>query len=205
MRLLVISFFVLMLSSCTEQKDKSEPTREEIINLVQIQGEKISLAAQQALGRQLQKAMVENGPVHAAQFCNATAFTIIDTLKTELKATIKRASLRVRNPKDKPTLTERAILDEYMVQLDNGTELKAAIEVLETKEVLFAKPILLNNPMCLNCHGKVGSQVLTETYELIHELYPNDEALNHELGDLRGIWSITFAEDEVINYLKSIK
>ncbi len=194
-----------MISSCTKQKDKSEPTREEVINLVQTQGEKISLAAQQALGSQLQQAMAENGPVHAVQFCNAAAFMIIDTLKTELRATVKRASLRARNPKDKPTLTERAILEKYLVQLDNGTELKPFVEILDTKEVLFAKPILLNNPMCLNCHGKVGNQVQIETHNLIQELYPNDEAMNHELGDLRGIWSITFAEDEVIAYLKSIK
>lgn len=200
-----ILFILLILIGCTDQRKASESSMKEITQLAQSEGDKISLAAQRALGGQLKKAIMEYGPSYALQFCNTAAYQMLDTLKTDLNVSIKRASLRVRNPKDAPSDIERKILEEYKEQLAVGKEPEVKVEVLSSKQVLYARPIILDNPMCLNCHGKVGSQVSDETYNLIQKLYPKDKAINHQMGDLRGIWSITFDTNELANYLNEIE
>ena len=76
------------------------------------------------------------------------------------------------------------------------------VEVLDEQQILYAKPIVMNNPLCLNCHGTVGTQVSVEANALLNSLYPEDNATKHQLGDLRGIWSITFAREDIVTYLK---
>jgi cytochrome c len=65
---------------------------------------------------------------------------------------------------------------------------------LDSAHLLYTKPIVINNALCLNCHGEVGAAVTEETYALIREKYPNDNATGHQMGDLRGMWSITFSK-----------
>jgi len=64
---------------------------------------------------------------------------------------------------------------------------------------LFVKPILAASPMCLECHGK---NVDSSVKEQIDKLYPGDKALNHQLNDLRGMWSIKIPVKEIVNGLE---
>jgi len=192
---------LLIVVGCSNRKETSEPSTQDLTALTIAEGDKIASAAQKALGGQLKKAITEGGPLHAVQFCNTAAYPILDTLTTNFNVAIKRASHRVRNPNDEPTSTEKKILEQFSDQLMKGEKLVPVVEILNEKQMLYAKPILLNNPLCLNCHGEVGAQVLDDTHELIQELYPEDNAIGHKLGDLRGIWSITFEKDELVDYL----
>jgi hypothetical protein len=36
-------------------------------------------------------------------------------------------------------------------------------------------------------------------------LYPEDHATGHEMGDLRGMWSLTFDKQSLIQYLETLK
>ena len=110
--------------------------------------------------------------------------------------------MRLRNPQDAPTDTERKILEQYQSQLSSSQELQPMVEVLDEQQILYAKPIVMNNPLCLNCHGTVGTQVSVEANALLNSLYPEDNATKHQLGDLQGIWSITFAREDIVTYLK---
>jgi len=204
MRLLIIPL-ILIVTGCTNHKGTSTPSINELTELAMNKGGEISILAQKTLGSQLKKSISDNGVTSAVQFCNVAAYPILDTLKIAPNAIIKRASLRVRNQKDEPSDVERAILEQYALSLENDGDLNPVVEVINEKQVLYAKPILLDSPLCLNCHGQAGSQVTSETLKSIQELYPNDNALNHKMGDLRGIWSITFDISELTNYLKNIK
>jgi hypothetical protein len=190
----IIFILALIITGCTNQ---NKPTTDEVTELAMMEGDKISMMAQKALGSQLKKAIIEDGPTYAVQFCNIAAYPILDTLKTDLNISIRRASLRVRNLKNEPTDSERKILEKYDDQLNNGSQVTSVVEVLNDKQVLYAKPIILDNPICLNCHGQVGPHVSAETHNLIKNLYPQDNAINHKIGDLRGIWSIIFDRDEL--------
>lgn len=56
----------------------------------------------------------------------------------------------------------------------------------------FIAPIVLGNPLCLQCHGTPGEDIDPETLASIQKFYPNDKATGFKLGDLRGLWRITF-------------
>ena len=196
---------ILIISGCTSSEKKSEAENDEIKQLARAEGDKISLTAQKALGGQLKKAISEQGPTYAVQFCNTAAYPILDTITSSFNVSIKRASLRLRNPKNKPTDAENKILEQYQGQLDQEDAPEAVVEELHDGKILYVKPIILDNPLCLNCHGQPGSQVLDETYALIKKLYPEDKAINHQMGDLRGIWSITLNKKELVDYLEKTR
>ncbi|MGW8122633.1 Tll0287-like domain-containing protein [Roseivirga echinicomitans] len=203
MRLLIIPF-VLIVMGCTNNKG-NDPSIDELTALARTSGDEISTLAQKTLGGQLKQAISEQGVTYAVEFCNVAALPILDSLEFAPNAILKRASLRVRNEKDEPTKVERVILEQYAQSLESGGDLSPVVEVLNEREILYAKPILLDSPVCLNCHGQAVSQVAPETLKSIQQLYPNDNALNHKMGDLRGIWSVTFDVAELTNYLKNIK
>lgn len=58
-------------------------------------------------------------------------------------------------------------------------------------DVRYFAPILLKS-QCLKCHGIIGQDIKDETYSIIKEHYPNDQAVGYQEGQLRGIWSINF-------------
>lgn len=200
-KILPLSLLIVLIA-CVEQKKSESFTDQQLKDAVLAEGNRIAAIAQKTLGGQLKKAMGEGGPQYAVQFCNTAAFPILDTLTAGLDVKIKRASLRLRNPEDAPDDNERKILEQYQQSLDRQSELQPHVEFPNKRQILFAKPILLNNPLCLNCHGAVGTEVNDATHALIKSLYPEDNAVNHKIGDLRGIWSITFDRDKLIKFLE---
>ncbi len=170
----------------------------EILNLAKERGDKIATQAQMALGSKLKEALQEGGPVHALEFCNVNAYPLLDDLRETYNVSIKRASLRTRNPDDKPNDIEAQILDAYQYNIENELELNDNLQKLGDSAILFTRPISLNNGICLNCHGEVGTEINQLTLEKIEELYPEDNAKGHKLGDLRGMWSIVFDRKELV-------
>ena len=201
MQKLIPILTILTVIACSQGKNSEKVTDQQIKDTAMTEGNRIASAAQKALGGQLKKAIGEGGPRHAVQFCNTAAYPILDTLTTGLDVKIKRASLRLRNPKNAANDVEKKILDQYQGLLSGETELQPVVEFPDKNQILYAKPILLNNPLCLNCHGTVGTETSNETYALIKNLYPNDNAANHKLGELRGIWSITFDKEDLVRYI----
>ena len=55
-----------------------------------------------------------------------------------------------------------------------------------------AAPILLAAPVCLQCHGSPEKDIAPATMAAIKKLYPEDKATGFQLGDLRGLWRVTF-------------
>lgn len=58
--------------------------------------------------------------------------------------------------------------------------------------VHFYAPILLAAPVCLQCHGRPEKDIAPATMAAIKKLYPEDKATGFQLGDLRGLWRVTF-------------
>lgn len=74
--------------------------------------------------------------------------------------------------------------------LNNGEQAKPSVTVNMEGKTAFYAPIITNS-LCLNCHGRVD-EIGVENYSIIKALYPEDKAVDFGVGDLRGIWSITF-------------
>ena len=115
----------------------------------------------------------------------------MDSLSQAHNATIRRASLKVRNPKDKPTSAELAVLEEYHAHVKAGEPLLPMVKAIDGSRAAYYAPILIQEA-CLQCHGKLGETLKEEDYAVIEKLYPEDEAVGYQAGDLRGMWSVTF-------------
>ncbi|MCC5930566.1 MAG: DUF3365 domain-containing protein [Cyclobacteriaceae bacterium] len=161
-------------------------------------GSNIASQSQKALGSHLQKAIQEGGIGYAIDFCNVRAIPITDSLESHYQARIKRASLNYRNPVDAPDDLEKTILEAYQYNQQNDLALEDNVQKHGDDVILFTRAIQVENPLCLNCHGTPGREMLTATQELIDAKYPNDQAIGHEMGSLRGMWSIRLSKKEIV-------
>ncbi len=208
--------FSLILLACNPRMDEKnrkaaqeglknqeikQVTDAEIIEEAYKRGRIISEASQKALGSKLTHAIAEGGVPYAIEFCNVVAYDLVDSLSKAYMAQVKRVSLDLRNPKDAPDELEKQILQAYQYSLNQGMELTDNVQMLENNQLLYSKPIVISTGLCLNCHGEIGKQVKDENYQLIRSIYPNDSAINHKIGDLRGMWSIRLSKKDIIKAL----
>lgn len=187
---LAVAFF-----SC--KSTEKETDTEAIAELAMELGDEISARGQQELSSRLLAAIDSGGVGHALQFCNVHAFPIIDTVQRETGASIKRVSDRWRNPNDAPDSLEQSILKDFSNLLAEGGAPEARVVEADDAHLLYARPIVLGAVLCLNCHGIPGEDIAAEHALLISELYPNDRATGHKMGDLRGMWSIRLEKDRL--------
>ncbi len=202
---LTSAFFILFslfftLSACSPSNQEADAgdadeapltgaERQQIIDA----GKTIAQATFAELSSNLAVALSEGGVENAVQYCNLVAYPLVDSLSEVHDAIIRRTSLQVRNPRNQPSQAERVVLQAYHEQATQGDELTPRVERLDNQRIAFYAPIKIQ-PLCLQCHGKVGEDVQEPDYALIRELYPQDQATGYELGELRGMWSITFRQ-----------
>lgn len=165
-------------------------------------GEEISVEAQKQLMATLEKAVEEKGASGAVKFCNTQALPILEEVGNRYGVSIRRVSNDYRNPGDQPLEEERMILEAYEYNQENNITHEPNLQKIKDGSVLlFTKAITIPSTLCLNCHGEPGTDIDEETLQEISQLYPQDKAKGHAIGDLRGMWSIAIPQKEVINRL----
>ncbi len=162
-------------------------------------GREVSNAIQVILLQNLSTLVNEKNALEAIKYCNIHAYPMVDSISNTFGVEIKRASNRYRNINDAPDELEAQLLDAYEYSIENGYTLTDNIQEYDIEFLLYTKPILAASPMCLECHGK---NVDSSVKEQIDKLYPGDKALNHQLNDLRGMWSIKIPVKEIVNGLE---
>ncbi len=176
-------------------------TEAEIVSKVHEIGNMIALTSKMTLGKNLQHALQTGGVENAVEFCKLNAMPLVDSLSNQFDVVIKRVSLKARNPDDKPNYLEKELLEAYAFQWKDSIPLKPNVQALEENRYLFTKPILVENALCLSCHGTYNNGLLKETDDFIKSKYPDDLATGYQIGDLRGIWSITISKKKVVQSL----
>jgi hypothetical protein len=182
---------LIMIPSCENARKQSGLSDKELEDRAIAKGDMISQVTQMTLASKLKEVVQEKGIGEALKFCNVNAYPIVDSLEEAHNIKVKRASSRTRNPGNSPNKIEGDIINEYSREIAAGItpEVKT---ILDDDMVHYFKPIIISAELCLKCHGQAGSDLLDENFRIISELYPNDNATGHKLGDLRGIWSISF-------------
>lgn len=165
------------------------------------QGRMVAEAMQAKLLNKLQKAMKEGGVPAAIEYCSLQALPSIDSLSKKHGLSIRRSSLHFRNPANKPDELEKQLLEAYQYNKENKLSLEENVQRIGETYLLYTQPIFINKPLCLNCHGKAGEEIATESLQLLDSLYPNDKARGYQMGDFRGIWSIRLSRKELVNAL----
>ena len=132
-----------------------------------------------------------SGPVGAVKVCAEMAPQIAANHSGD-GVTVRRVTLKVRNPQDTPDDYEHGMLLDLEAKLADGTLPKEVAEVVsdDTGSRLRSMRPLVIKGTCLNCHGDVESMD-PELRTVLEERYPDDQAVGYQEGDLRGAVSVT--------------
>ena len=189
MRALLFSIVILFaVTACQSDEEKQQQVIMKEFTKV---GNNIAKASFEALSGNLKAAASDGGIANAIQFCNMNALPLTDSLSKIFNAKIKRSSLRLRNPGNQPDSLEAYMLDLYLQIQKMKKPMVGKTLLTNNNEVRYFAPIILKE-QCLKCHGVLGQDIKDETYAIIKEHYPIDEAVDFQEGELRGIWSINF-------------
>lgn len=180
---------ILILASCQSTK-KQAP---ENAALYLEQGQEISMKSFMALSGEVKAQMKSGGVPAALEYCNVHALPLTDSLSKAQGVSIKRTSLKLRNPENAPTEDELEVLKNYEKKLLAQEPVEPIVLTDSDNNAHYYSPIFLNQ-LCLNCHGTPGKEIETSNYVMVKSLYPEDEAIGYSTGDWRGMWSITFKQ-----------
>lgn len=155
------------------------------------EGDQITDATQAILLRELTAAMQSGGPPNAVAYCSSRAQLIMDSVSEVRGVDIRRATDRTRNLRDAfADEREQKAFDRLKAMMAEGGSPQTMVDD-EGRTVEYYRPIVIKE-QCLACHGTPGKTISDETLEVIKEAYPNDLATDYAVGDLRGMWHLTF-------------
>lgn len=140
----------------------------------------------------LVSALKSGGPVEAIGVCNQEAPLIASELSKKYGMTIRRTSLKVRNPSNSADDWESAALEHFEQRKNKGeaiTKLTFSEKVSnETSTQWRMMKAIPTDKVCLACHG---SKIAAPVQATLDSYYPEDQATGFKLGDIRGAFSVT--------------
>lgn len=143
------------------------------------------------LGATLKGAIERDGPAGAIGVCHEAAPRIAAELGARSGWTIRRTSLKGRNPAAAPSAYERTALEDFQARLSGGAEIPTLVRAETVTEdggkVFRLTKAIPTGELCLNCHG---GALKPEVEAKLDALYPGDAATGHTIGDLRGAFSL---------------
>jgi len=135
----------------------------------------------------------KNGPEGAILVCRDKAPQLAKAASDETGWSVRRVSLRNRNPRAVPDGWERAALEDFDRRAaagESATTLEKAEIVTEGgKQSYRYMRALPTQSLCLNCHG-APEQLTPAVTEKLKALYPDDKAVGYRPGDIRGAMTI---------------
>ncbi|MHC4930882.1 MAG: Tll0287-like domain-containing protein [Planctomycetota bacterium] len=154
------------------------------------QAAKAAGALMGALFEELQKSLAEGPPEQAIHVCGGAAQKVTERVRREQGITVRRTSLRVRNPMNAPDAYEKAWLEKAQTRKDIPPQGESEVVVAEDghKDLRFMRPVYLAE-MCAKCHGS-PQEISPAVRVSLAKRYPKDEAVGFKAGDLRGVVSV---------------
>ncbi len=140
----------------------------------------------QSLMAVLKTSIQSDGPEAAMTVCNLSAPEIAGSLSKD-GWRVGRTALKIRNSDNAPDVWEEQTLSEFTDRIQAGENpLAVEASTVIDGEFRYMKAIPTAE-MCVTCHGsKLASPVANK----IHELYPADQAVGFDVGDLRGAFTL---------------
>lgn len=93
----------------------------------------------------------------------------------------KQTSLKYRNPKHAPDSLEKSVLKQFGKNKD-----QMSLWVQANGQQHYFRRIIVKK-QCLACHGSKNQRP-----QFIQSKYPKDKAFGFNVGDLRGLYHVTF-------------
>jgi len=135
----------------------------------------------------------KGGPESAIAVCKDKAPLLAKAAADESGWSVRRVSLRNRNPRAVPDAWERSALEDFDRRAAAG-ESPATLEKAElvqengvgVRRYIRALPA---QQLCLQCHGST-EQLKPAVVERLRALYPDDKATGYAVGQIRGAMTI---------------
>lgn len=146
-----------------------------------------------ALKAELMAAVKAKGAPHAIAVCNVKAPEIAKKVSADSGWTVARSSHKLRNPKNAPDSYTAAAIDEFLKRQAAGEKAAdiAKAEIVEEngQKMFRLVKAIPTGELCLNCHG--GENVKAPVVEALATLYPDDMARGFNVGEMRGVFTLT--------------
>jgi hypothetical protein len=186
-----------LFHSCTgggssEEKESRTVNASEAYDI----GREVSDLTGAKLVSQLSKAIAEQGPPYAIEFCNLAASGIVDSINQANDCTVQRLTNRRRNPANKIETSQDTLAWNFFRSSKAGVQTPDTVLLTNGSSPVYYRPIFIPSELCLQCHGSRSKDIALSTLEKIDSLYPADAAVNYMVGDLRGMWKISFLSKE---------
>ncbi|WP_439153086.1 c-type heme family protein [Winogradskyella sp.] len=137
-------------------------------------GLKYALTTKAVLGKNLMGTIQKKGTLEALSFCNERAYPLTDSMSVVHNAVIKRVSDKPRNQKNRANTEELEFINTFKQQLANQLEIQPIVKESED-----------NVP---------EQDIRPEVINRLTTLYSNDKATGYSVGQVRGIWNVTFSK-----------
>jgi len=187
--LLGIVGFVIGATGATARDERSRggTTQEESVESALRQARRLADELLERVRGLLTAELEKGGYEGAVRGCSEIAQEIPREIEARTGASIRRVSLRYRNPKDIPDEYERRKLEEFEQQHRARALADESFEVVQEegrRYLRYMRPILVG-PMCITCHGPKEA-IPSAVRAVLAEKYPEDRATGYRSGELRG-------------------
>jgi len=156
-------------------------------------GLKYALTTKAVLGKNLMGTIQKKGTLEALEFCNVRAYPLTDSMAVVHNASIKRVSDKPRNQKNKANNEELEYIETFKNLLSEKKEINPIVK--ESGNDVHVYYPIITNTMCLQCHGKIETNIKPDILKSLTLLYPEDKAKGYSENEVRGIWNVSFKKN----------
>ncbi len=179
------SFFLITAGCSNDDAGKGVSSEEKA--LAQKASKELISDYQRMLKSELIAALNSGGAAHAIEVCQKRAPEIGRSATGSPMVTIRRISDRNRNPENAASSEQVAVLARFAhdttPQFYDEWVMVDSVEHYRYYEPIFVQA------MCLKCHGPYD-HIDDATSATLTSLYPEDRAVDYEIGDLRGMFVV---------------
>lgn len=189
-----------ILNGCSgesKQESNAQPTAINPNTVAQQAAETITARYQRDLKAAVLAAMNAGGAVYAITACETKAPEIAAAHGNEGVWTITRVSDRPRVPSHMASSHELEVLQKFADTVSPMTYYTEWITTPTGESTYVYYESIRIGEICTNCHGN-QEKLAQGVPERLAELYPQDNALGYEVGDLRGMFVVTMNWPEAL-------
>ena len=154
-------------------------------------GRAAASALDDMLRTRMSRSLKDSGPAGAMSVCAYQAQALADDVARKEGVTIRRTSLKLRNPKNAPDAYEKELLARFSARAREGDLPDESMDERREngrKVYRYAKP-LVAVPLCITCHGR-PEEIPEDIRKMLESRYPEDAATGYADGDFLGIVSV---------------
>jgi hypothetical protein len=186
---LIPACILLLLLGCVVKVDRQSEKKQ--VEMARAACDEIVKRFSTELKGQLTISLADGGPANAVTVCNVKAPQIAAEFSTLPGLTVRRVSLRTRNPLNKPDRLEDSVLQAFARSPLDEPQIftlmsrdSSGIRMFRYMKEIKAGAI------CLNCHGN-RENFSDDLKKVLSEKYPYDEATGYNINESRGAYSVT--------------